>query len=108
MSEHYRIIEGVKIGNLSTTLPTLRPLTPTRYSSNVVATVVDLYIQHRNIRYIQRDCGLRFDRFALLSIINLNIISPRQIPHHYNMLGSPRKLSKNRSFPTCTVSLMMS
>ena len=77
MSEHYRIIESVKIGNLSTTLPTLRPLNPTRYSNNVVATIVDLYIQHRNIRYIQRDCDLRFDRFALLSIIDLNIISPR-------------------------------
>ena len=65
---------------------------------NVVTTVVDLYIQHRNIRYIQRDCDLRFDRFALLSIIDLNIISPRQIPHHYNILGSPRKLSKNHYY----------
>jgi hypothetical protein len=74
VSEHYRIIESVKIGNLSTTLPTLRPLNPTRYSNNVVATVVDLYIQHRDIRYIQQDCDLRFDRFALL-LLSISILS---------------------------------
>ena len=74
MSEHYRIIESVKIGNPSTTLPTLRPLNPTRYSNNVVATIVDLYIQHRDIRYIQQDCDLRFDRFALL-LLSVSILS---------------------------------
>src|ERR687894_733641 len=74
VSEHYRIIESVKLGNPSTTLPTLRPLNPTRYSNNVVATIVDLYIQHRDIRYIQQDCDLRFDRFALL-LLSVSILS---------------------------------
>src|ERR671915_214764 len=95
--ESERFIQAVELPNRAPTLATRGPSQRAFDRDRAVAPLVLLDLEYPDIRDIQRNGNLNANGCTLLlSFRSYDCLISRPTPHHHNILGSPRQLSKNR------------